>query len=237
MRAKAVETPEPGARADGSQAPGRQAPSGELLARDFFDRPTVVVAQGLLGMLLLRRDVSGVTTGGIIVETEAYGGPEDRASHARAGRTRRTAPMFGSPGYAYVYLIYGLHSCLNVVTEKEGAAGAVLLRAILPTVGSEAIRARRNRPGELTARLAAGPARLCQALGVDRTWDGHDLTAGKELWLARPSSEELTATLAGGVVSGPRIGVAYAGEGWAERRWRFGLRSHPALSRAFRASS
>lgn len=170
------------------------------------------------------------------METEAYGGPDDLASHARAGLTNRTRPMFGPPGHAYVYLIYGLHSCLNVVTETEGAAGAVLIRALRPTHGVDVIRVRRARPDEPTVRLAAGPARLCQALAVDRTLDGRDLTAGDGLWLARPDDETLTWNRRAGLVSGPRVGVAYAGGDWAGRPLRFGLRDDPSLSRRFPAS-
>jgi len=199
----------------------------------FFARPAVDLAPALLGLHLMRETADG-RSGGMIVETEAYGGPFDRASHARAGRTRRTAPMFGPPGHAYVYLIYGLHSCLNVVSEGEGVAGAVLIRALRPLLGRELIRGRRGRPRDADARLAAGPARLCQALAVDRTLDGHDLTCGESLWIEDPGLDERERLLAAGIDSGPRIGVAYAGEDWAERPWRFGLRGDPSLSQPFR---
>jgi len=142
--------------------------------------------------------------------------------------------MFGPPGHAYVYLIYGLHSCLNVVSEGEGVAGAVLIRALRPLLGRELIRGRRGRPRDADARLAAGPARLCQALAVDRTLDGHDLTCGESLWIEDPGLDERERLLAAGIDSGPRIGVAYAGEDWAERPWRFGLRGDPSLSQPFR---
>jgi len=191
------------------------------------------LAPALLGLRLVRDTREG-RSGGIIVETEAYGGPADRASHARAGLTRRTAPMFGPPGHAYVYLVYGLHSCLNVVAEIDGVAGAVLIRAVRPVDGLELMKARRGRPGDPDARLAAGPARLCQALGVDRTLDGHDLTRGAGLWLEDPASGERERSRAAGIEVGPRIGVTYAGEDWAERPWRFGLRGDASLSRPFR---
>jgi DNA-3-methyladenine glycosylase len=179
--------------------------------------------------VLIRRENRGLS-GGLIVEAEAYGGPDDLASHARAGRTTRTAPMFGPAGHAYVYLVYGMHHCLNVVSEGDRQAGAVLLRALAPTLGLETIRARRGRPDEPDERLAAGPARLCQALAIDRHLDAADLCRADELWLSRPSGWEPEA---GRIVSGPRIGVAYAGAGWADRPWRFGLAGHPSLSPPF----
>jgi DNA-3-methyladenine glycosylase len=166
------------------------------------------LAPALLGLRLVRDTREG-RSGGIIVETEAYGGPADRASH-------------------------GLHSCLNVVAEIDGVAGAVLIRAVRPVDGLELMKARRGRPGDPDARLAAGPARLCQALGVDRTLDGHDLTRGAGLWLEDPASGERERSRAAGIEAGPRIGVTYAGEDWAERPWRFGLRGDASLSRPFR---
>ena len=188
------------------------------LPREFFDRPTLEVARDLLGVLLCRQTSDGLTVGRI-VETEAYGGPEDLASHARAGRTRRTAPMYGEVGHAYVYLVYGMHDCLNVVAHTEPAeAGAVLLRAIEPVVGVDHMRSRRARRGRAAdddARLGSGPARLCQAMGVDRSLDGHDLVSGETLWLAA-----LTAPMEFEVATGRRIGVDYAGD-WSNRPWRF----------------
>jgi DNA-3-methyladenine glycosylase len=190
------------------------------------------VAPDLLGLLLVRDD--GVSlTGGVIVEAEAYNGPEDRASHARAGRTRRTEPMFGPAGHAYVYLIYGMHHCLNVVTDTEGAPSAVLLRGLEPTIGLEAIRSRRGRPAEPDLRLGAGPARLCQALAINLRHDRLDLTRPGDLWLAFPAAEELEVSRASGIVTGTRVGVDYADE-WGAKPWRFGLRGHASLSRPFR---
>jgi DNA-3-methyladenine glycosylase len=185
--------------------------------------------------LLLIRDDGTRLTGGVIVEAEAYNGPEDRASHARAGRTRRTEPMFGPAGHAYVYLIYGMHHCLNVVSDTEDRPGAVLLRGLVPTVGLETIRELRDRPLEPDARLGAGPARLCQALAIDRGLDRLDLTRAGPLWLAFPPAEELAAVRSPGIVTGTRVGVEYADE-WGAKPWRFGLRGHPSLSRAFRVA-
>jgi DNA-3-methyladenine glycosylase len=196
--------------------------------REFFARPTDVVARALLGVHLVRQSAAGLCAGRI-VETEAYGGPADRASHARAGVTRRTRPMYGAVGHAYVYLVYGMHECLNVTARATEPAGAVLLRALEPISGLELMRQRRGRPAEPDARLAAGPARLCQALAVDRSFDGHDLTAGDRLWLELPVDVEQAPPAA--VASGPRIGVAYAAPEWASRAWRFWLPASPSLSR------
>lgn len=199
----------------------------EPLERPFFARPTDEVARDLLGTLVVREIDGGVAVGRI-VETEAYGGPEDRASHSRAGLTARTAPMHGPVGHAYVYLVYGMHHCLNVVARGDGAkAGAVLLRALEPVEGLASMRARRGRAGDRDDRLCSGPARLTQALAIDRRLDGHDLTRAVELWLAagdglRPSES---------VASGPRVGVGYAGEDWAGRPWRFWLAGNRSVSR------
>ncbi|MEX2548144.1 MAG: DNA-3-methyladenine glycosylase [Chloroflexota bacterium] len=196
------------------------------LPRSFFLRPTLEVARDLLGAWLCRETAEGLTVGRI-VETEAYGGPGDLASHARAGRTRRTTPMFGEVGHAYVYLVYGMHECLNVVAHGDGTeAGAVLLRAIEPLVGVDLMRTRRGRVTDPPFRLASGPARLCQAMAVDRSFDAHDLTTGNGLWLAEPDQPPE----AGDIVSGPRVGVEYAGE-WATRPWRFWLTGNPSASR------
>lgn len=199
------------------------------LERAFFERSTEEVARDLLGVWLLRSTADGVS-GGPIVETEAYGGPEDRASHARAGRTRRTTPMFGQVAHAYVYLVYGMHECLNVVAYNAREAGAVLIRAISVEVGVDLIRSRRARPIDPADRLCSGPAMVCQGLGVDRTFDGHDLTLGEELWLAAPSRR---VTSKHQIVAGARVGVAYAGD-WADRPWRFWLAGHPSVSREAR---
>lgn len=196
------------------------------LPRAFFQRPTDEVARVLLGALLCRQTGDGLTVGRI-VETEAYGGPEDRASHARAGRTRRTTPMFGEVGHAYVYLIYGMHECLNVVAYSGADAGAVLLRALEPVVGVELMRSRRGRDSDPDARLCSGPARLCQTFAVDRALDSHDLTTGERLWLAAPTTGDVRTE----TVQGTRIGVDYATDGWAARPWRFWRDGHPSVSR------
>jgi DNA-3-methyladenine glycosylase len=200
------------------------------LERAFFNRHTVDVARDLLGVWLVRSTAEGLS-GGPIVETEAYGGPEDLASHARAGLTRRTTPMFGEVGHAYVYLVYGMHECLNVVAYSDAAAGAVLIRAIEPLVGVDLVRGRRGRPTDPTYRLCSGPAMVCQGLAVGRSFDGWDLVAGEGLWLAREGSgSSVRVQSETQIESGPRIGVAYAGE-WASRPWRFWIAGHPSVSR------
>ncbi len=178
------------------------------LPRAFYDRPTCEVAIDLLGRRLVRAGPEGVRAGRI-VETEAYVGPDDRASHASRGRTARTSIMFGPPGYAYVYLIYGQHYCLNAVTEREGFPAAVLIRALEPEA---------SVPGRTD-----GPGRLCRALGIDRSLNGADLV-GECLWIEegdRPCAVPLPLEC---LATGRRIGVDYAGE-WAARPWRFWLRN------------
>lgn len=193
-----------------------------------------LVARSLLGTVVVRDDGAGLRVGRI-VETEAYGGPEDRASHARAGRTTRTSIMFGPPGRAYVYLVYGLHHCLNIVCGPDGEAAAVLVRAIWPMAGIERMRRARGAAGS-DARVGAGPARLCEALGIDRSLDGLDLLSDDRLRLAEPGTGQARLGPGEQVVAGPRVGVSYAGPEWATRPWRFGIASHASLSRPFPAT-
>jgi DNA-3-methyladenine glycosylase len=185
------------------------------------------VARRLLGALLVRDDGLARCIARI-VETEAYAGPGDLASHARAGRTPRTAVMFGPPGHAYVYLVYGMHHCLNVVCGPDGQAAAVLVRAVEPVAGIERMRERRGATGGPDHRLGAGPARACQALGIDRRLDGIDLLRDERLWLGAAIERDGPT-----IVSGPRVGVEYAGPDWSTRPWRFGIAGHPSLSRPF----
>jgi DNA-3-methyladenine glycosylase len=181
------------------------------LPRAFYARDTVAVARGLLGQRLVRV-LDGVRLAGLICETEAYGGPDDIASHAFR-RTPRSAIMYGSPGYAYVYFIYGMHHCLNVVTEGEGQPGAVLIRSIVPQEGIEALRVRRG--GADDRHLANGPGKVCQALGITVALNGVDLTTSAELFIepgvSVPDAE---------VAITPRVGVR--GDAAArDRPWRF----------------
>jgi len=169
------------------------------LARDFFARETLTLARELLGQRLVRV-TEGRRLSGRIVEVEAYIGEEDAACHASAGRTKRTEVMYGPPGHAYVYFIYGVHHCLNVVTEREGFPAAVLIRAIEPEEGLEVMRA--NRPGRPDAELTDGPAKLCQAFCIDLRLNGVDLCTSDELFLER--SEPVPEAR---IVATPRVGV------------------------------
>jgi DNA-3-methyladenine glycosylase len=182
-----------------------------VIGRDFFARSVHEVAPDLLGVTLL---VDGV--GGPIVEVEAYH-HEDPASHGYGGRTQRNAAMFGPPGHAYVYRSYGIHWCLNFVCEEEGSASAVLLRALEPVAGVDAMRARRAL--DESRLLAAGPGRLCQALGVTRAHDG--------LPLDEPPFELHERGAEPEIVRGPRIGISRA----TELPWRFGIAGSRYLSR------
>lgn len=205
----------------------------DALGTDFFDRPVVDLARALLGSVLVRRATGEAECSAVIVETEAYDGPADQASHARFGQTARTATIFGPGGRAYVYLVYGIHRCLNVVAGPDGAPGAVLVRAAAPLDGVAEMAVRRGRPPSAPARLAAGPGLVTQALGVGLDLDGIDLTRPGALWLAAPPPEVSAGLAAAGIVTGPRIGVQYAGPSWADLPWRFGWRGHAALSRPF----
>ncbi len=183
------------------------------IPRTFFARPTLQVARELLGARLVRL-YEGKRLSGRIVEVEAYIGQEDRASHARMGPTARNAVMFGPPGYAYVYLIYGMHHCLNVVTEEEGFPAAILIRALEPLEGVAEQQALRS--GRSLSELARGPGRLCQALGIDRHFNGADLCAeGALLWLEFDLSYPEAA-----IASSPRIGVR-GDEAARQAPWRF----------------
>ena len=181
------------------------------LPRAFYERPTEEVARELLGKILLR-DHDGRPLAGRIVEVEAYLGAHDLACHSARGKTPRTAVMFGPGGRAYVYMIYGMYHCLNVVTEPEGSPCAVLIRALEPLV---------PLPGSL-----CGPGRLCRTLAIDRSLTGHDL-ATPPLWLV--DSPDLPPR--GPIARSPRIGVDYAGE-WAERPLRFFIDGNPWVSGA-----
>ena len=192
----------------------------QALPRAFYARTTPEVARHLLGRHLVHGDLIAR-----IVETEAYLGPDDTASHARSGQTRRNAVMFGPVGHAYVYLIYGLHWMLNATAHRNQAAGAVLLRAVEPLHGLPAMRERRScRPDR---DLTNGPARLCQALGVTGELNGTDLCrpAGP-LYIAPgepvPGSQ---------VETGPRVGVDYAAGPWREQPLRFWICGNQFVSR------
>jgi DNA-3-methyladenine glycosylase len=189
------------------------------LDRSFFARPSAEVARDLLGRLLVRELSDGQRLVARIVETEAYQ-EDDPASHSFRGLTERTRVMFGPPGHLYVYFIYGMHFCMNVVTGRDGEGSAVLLRAAEPLEGlREMIRRRRVESGRL---LCSGPGRLCEALGIGRSQNGTDLVGGRELRVVagQPiADEEATST--------PRVGVIAA----HDKPWRFLVKGNPHVSR------
>jgi DNA-3-methyladenine glycosylase len=185
-----------------------------VLPRDFYARDTALVARELLGKHLVHEVIGehGMTERrALIVETEAYIGAHDLASHSSKGITPRTRVMYGPPGHAYVYLIYGMHHCMNVVTEPEGHGAAVLLRAVEPIAHVEG--------------NTKGPGLLCRAMGIDRRLDGADLCSGG--FRIEDAGNALTGFR---IVMRPRIGVAYAGE-WADAPLRFYIEGNPFVSR------
>ncbi|MGH7232493.1 MAG: DNA-3-methyladenine glycosylase [Nitrospiraceae bacterium] len=188
------------------------SPEARILTRAYFNRPALRVARSLLGKYLVR----GIDTGllaGRIVEVEAYVGPQDLACHASKGRTKRTDVLFGPPGVAYVYLIYGMYYCFNVVTDRAGYPAAVLVRAIEVYENPAQTG---SKPAESQPVLIDGPGRLCRFLQIDLSLNRWDLSVGQTLWIEdrgeRLRSAEIVAT--------PRIGVDYAGE-WATKLYRF----------------
>jgi len=212
-----------GATKKGECVTSDDAPQSALeappLPRAFYDRPTLTVARELIGKTLLRRTPDGVA-GGMIVETEAYTAANDPAAHGYRGQTPRNRSMFGGPGYAYVYRSYGIHYCLNVVTEGHGIAAAVLIRAIRPQVGVELMRWRRGeRIGDRD--LARGPGRLCQALALTTDDDGADLL-GSALWLVETPGLAETPRIA----ATARIGITQA----ADWPWRYVVVGDPYVS-------
>ncbi len=190
------------------------------IPRPFYEQNTLDVARQLLGKYLVRRHPDG-TVVGRIVETEAYVGPEDKACHASRGRTPRTEIMFGRAGHAYVYMIYGFHYMLNIVTEAADFPAAVLIRAVEPLNGVRLMQSRRGT--EHLHSLASGPGKLCQAFGIDRALNGDDV-CGKVLYL------EDRGDVPPKVVTTPRIGVDYAGK-WKLKRWRFLIKGNEFVSK------
>ncbi len=179
------------------------------LPRHFYDRATIIVAKDLLGKYLIHQS-GGIKRIGRIVEVEAYLGPHDLAAHSAKGLTPRTKVMFGPPGHAYVYLIYGMYYCMNVVTEAEGQAAAVLLRALEPIKNVE--------------ERTQGPGLLCRAMHINKSLHGHDLLSST-FYLAEDLNSETFK-----IVKRPRIGVAYA-KHWAKRQLRFYIKDNPFVSK------
>ena len=217
------------------------------LSREFYKRETRLVAQELLNCLLVKCESEDEFLVGRITETEAYL-HDDPACHAFRGKTPRNAPMFGEPGTAYVYFTYGMHYCFNVVTEPEGIAGAVLIRALEPLVGWERMAQNRRLIEEISVSvietepineikeekerlrlgkfLLGGPAKLCQAFGIERDTNGTDLTQSEPLFIAR-DLERFPCSLREDILATPRIGISKA----QDRPWRYTLRGEKYASR------
>jgi DNA-3-methyladenine glycosylase len=234
---------------EGSRGPGLRSATGEdrWFPRDTLAGETIAAAQSLLGARLVRDPAGGAGERrvGRIVEVEAYAGLEDRASHARMGLTPRNGIMFGAPGVAYVYLVYGMHHCLNVVTGAAGYPAALLVRAVEPVAGVATMRAarealrlarRRSLPEDRQpvpnlvpdARLAAGPGLVAASFGVNVTCTGLDLCdAASPLRLETAPADEPRPDVA----AAPRIGVQYAGQPWSDMPWRFYVPGSASLSR------
>ena len=191
------------------------------LPRDFYNRDTLDVARDLLGCWLVREH-NGEQMAARIVETEAYCGTEDSACHAHRCRSPRTEAMFGPAGHAYVYLVYGMHWLLNVVTEPEGSPCAVLIRAVEPAVNEAAMRATRQVTGK---QLSNGPGKLTRALTIDKALYGHDMTQADQLWISAATRDNAIAT-------GPRVGIDYAKPEHRDAPWRLWLEDNPWVSKA-----
>ena len=198
--------------------------SASKLPREFYTRSNVLnVARELLGKLLVVPAPDGTRVSGIIVETEAYRGPLDRASHAYGGRrTSRTETMYSIGGTVYVYFVYGMYNQFNVVTNASDVPHAVLIRALAPVEGLDLMRQRRH--GQPDHNLTNGPGKLCIALGIDRKLDSSDLL-GHQVWI-----EEGERISPRKIASGPRIGINYAEE-WVDKPWRFWIKDNPFVSK------
>lgn len=181
----------------------------EIIERSFYENDTVLVAKNLLGKYLVHHFL-GIEYIGKIVEVEAYVGPHDLAAHSSKGLTPRTKIMFGPPGYAYVYMIYGMYYCMNVVTEREGHASAVLIRAVEPIKNIDT--------------RTQGPGLLCKAMHIDKHLNAHDLLSSN-FYIARDNKKTSHT-----IIARPRIGVDYAGE-WAKKPLRFYIKGNRFVSR------
>jgi DNA-3-methyladenine glycosylase len=203
-------------------AAASRPPRPVRLRREFFTESSLLVAPKLLNKLLVGADGRA----GRIIEVEAYHGAQDPASHAFRGRTARNGAMFEAGGHLYVYFSYGVHWCANVVCGEVGEAQAVLLRALSPERGLDAMRAARwtSQTRRSDRDLCRGPGRLCQAMGIDKSLDGIDLTARQSpLWI-----EDDGVDPPGEVVGTPRVGISVA----TDLPWRFALEGHPGVSRS-----
>jgi DNA-3-methyladenine glycosylase len=219
--------------------------------REILAGPTLDAGAAILGGRLVRDDAT-VRRSARIVEVEAYIGEDDRASHARFGRTARNAVMYGEPGTAYVYLVYGMHDCLNIVTEPVGRPAALLVRAVEPLEGIDLMRASREaratarrRSAELSAtagrtggndpsrpipdvRLGSGPGLVCAIFNIDRSLTGSDVLDGSSPVHLEPRPSDQPAPR---MLATPRVGVGYAGDPWTAVPWRLSIAGHPSVSR------
>jgi DNA-3-methyladenine glycosylase len=201
--------------------------NGKPLATEFYTRSdTLRIARELLGKrLVVPSPEDGARVSGLIVETEAYMGPEDKGAHSYNNRrTPRTDVMFSRGGVAYVYFIYGMYFQFNVVVNREEIPHAILLRAAEPEEGVELMRAR--RPGRKETELASGPGKLCTAFGIDRSFNAAELAGGGRVWI----EDAGRAVKARDIASGPRIGIDYAEE-FIDKPWRFWIKANPHVSR------
>jgi DNA-3-methyladenine glycosylase len=213
----------PAAQPIGSAFDDTHVSCGRVLPRAFYARPVLTVAREVIGKFLVSESVDGVTRGRI-VESEAYRGPSDRAAHSfRGRRTARTEAMFGPPGRAYVFFVYGMHWHFNLVTGRTGEPHAVLVRAVEPIDGTALMSARRGMKGDLR-NLANGPGKLCKAFAIDGRDYAVDLCKAGRLYIADgPAPKKIGRS--------ERIGVDYAGA-WARKKWRFFDAGSPFVSRA-----
>ena len=194
------------------------------LGEDFYKQDAVTVAENLVGKLLVRK-LKGEKVECRIVETEAYAGPEDKASHAYQNKkTDRTEVMFNSGGCVYVYLIYGIHNCLNIVTNEKGKPEAVLVRAVEPLSGIEIIKEKRDIKSKQVEEFTNGPGKLSQALDINKELNGYDLVSGDEIYLKTDDNNPEYQ-----VISGKRINIDYAEE-YREKLWRFFIKGNPFVS-------
>jgi DNA-3-methyladenine glycosylase len=199
-------------------------PTNKLPRKFYTGSDTLQIARNLLGKLLVVPAPDGNRVSGIIVETEAYMGPEDKGSHAYGNRrTNRTEPMFGIGGFSYVYFVYGMHYQFNVVAGTEGTPHAILVRALEPVEGIDWMEERRRH--DLSPNLTNGPGKLCQAMGIDLNLNRQDLL-GDRIWLEKTRNKIVEANIA----SGPRVGIDYAEE-FVHAPWRFWLTGNPYVSK------
>ena len=190
--------------------------------RTFYQNNNLQVAENLLGKIIVREYNKQRLTA-MIVETEAYIGKDDSACHAAKGLTQRTEVMFGEAGMAYVYFVYGMHYMLNIVTEEINFPAAVLIRAVEPLSGNDVMANNRNVHGK---NISNGPAKLCQALNIDKSLNGWDITKGEKLWF-----EEHEAISTFEIANSPRVGIDYAKEKDRKAPWRFYIENNPYVSK------